>query len=242
MNATKITKLLTIDGVGKDVVFDGFDFTEDGFVKVLNAGSVTFRNCRVYGLNVSGAAKNYWLRVDSSDPVKIVVEHCFFGDNPTVEDCKLYNLIEPHAVMKDGSGVCENYFTKDVCTHNTVNVYAAEENAGIAINDNVFEMSAGTIRIGVQGEPVCVIDIDRNKVLANNPAYADEDQGLVTVQPYAKKTSTFANMTVNMNGNVCPADQLIYGYSGKNDTVLTADNMPSIYINGEKIEAPIYHQ
>ena len=52
MNVTKITELLTIDGAGKEVVLDGLDFTENGYVKVLNAKSVLIQNCRVYGLNV----------------------------------------------------------------------------------------------------------------------------------------------------------------------------------------------
>lgn len=240
MDCTKITKLLTIDAPKKDVVFDGVDFTEDGFVKVANANSVTFRNCRVYKLNTSGAAKNYWLLVNTTDPIRIAVELCFFGGNPRSAGA-VYNLLEPHAILSDGSLVSQNYFVGDCCTHNAVNIYGAEDGSRLEVDRNVFELSAGTVRIGVKGKPECLIDVSGNRVLANNPAYTDEDAGIVTVQPYGKSTSTFANMTVTMDGNECPSEQLIYGYYGSADTVLTDDKMPRILVDGAEIKAPIYH-
>ena len=240
MNVTKITELLTIDGVGKEVVLDGFDFTENGYVKVLNAKSVLIQNCRVYGLNVDGAQKNYWFRVDSASPVKVVVRNCFLGDSKG-SNGSMYNLFEPHVVLSDGSSFSENYFTKDCCTHNAVNIYGVAEGAHILVNDNVFEVSAGTVRVGPQGEPHCTIEVSRNKVLANNERYTEADFGIVTVQPYGKQTPTFKNMTVLMDGNSCPSEQLIYGYSGAQDTTLNTENMPTIYVDGEQLQAPIYH-
>lgn len=240
MNVTKITELLTIDGAGKTVVLDGFDFTENGYVKILNAEDVVVRNCRVYGLNVEDAKKNYWLKAESSSPVKIEVKNCFFGDS-IGSNGNMYNLIEPHVVLSDGSSFSENYFTAKCCIHNTINLYGAAEGAKILVNENVFESSAGTVRIGVQGVPHCTIEVSRNKVLANNEMYTEADFGIVTVQPYGKQTETFENMTVLMDGNSCPSEQLIYGYSGQQDTVLTDENMPKIYVNGELIHAPIYH-
>ena len=35
--ATKITKPITINGEGKTVIFDGFDFTKEGYIRVINA-------------------------------------------------------------------------------------------------------------------------------------------------------------------------------------------------------------
>lgn len=240
MGITKITELMTINGSGKNVVLDGFDFTANGYVKILNAASVEIRNCRVYGLNVESAAKNYWLRVDSSSPLKLKIEHCYFGGNPGVAGA-LYNLIEPNVVLADGTSICKNYFTKACCTHNAINLYGAAENAHIEVSGNVFEVSAGTIRVGVKGQPMCTIVMNDNVVRKHNTAYGLEDAGLVTVQPYNKQTPTFANMTIEMNGNRLPTEQIIYGYYGSKDTELTDDLMPTIYVDGELFTAPIYH-
>lgn len=49
MSNTRITNTLTINAPGKDVVFDGLDFTENGYIKVTAAKSVVVRNCRIYG-------------------------------------------------------------------------------------------------------------------------------------------------------------------------------------------------
>lgn len=240
MGITKITELMTIDGAGKSVVLDGFDFTGNGYVKVLNASGVEIRNCRVYGLNVENAKKNYWLRVDSSSPIKLTVERCYFGANPGVQGA-LYNFIEPNVVLADGTSISNNYFHKKCCTHNTINLYGAAENANITVSGNVFEESAGTIRIGVKGQPTCEIFMENNIVRRHNTAYGMEDSGLVTVQPYNKQTTSFANMTIQMNGNKLPTEQVIYGYSGSKDTELTDALMPVIYIDGELVSAPIYH-
>lgn len=240
MGVTKITELMTINGAGKSVVLDGLDFTGNGFVKILNASNVEIRNCRVYGLNVENAAKNYWLRVDSSSPLKLKIERCYFGANPGVQGA-LYNLIEPNVVLVDGTSICNNYFAKKCCTHNTINLYGAAENSHIYVSGNVFELSAGTVRVGVKGQPVCMITMDGNVVRKHDSAYSLEDAGLVTVQPYNKQTTTFANMTIEMNDNQLPTEQIIYGYSGSKDTELTDALMPVIYIDGEQVSAPIYH-
>lgn len=78
-------------------------------------------------------------------------------------------------------------------------------------------------------------------MLANNKRHTEADFGIVTVQPYGKQTPTFKNMTVLMSGNSCSNEQLIYGYSGAQDTTLNTENMPTIYVDGEQIQAPIYH-
>lgn len=240
MGVTKITELLTINGAGKSVVLDGFDFTGNGFVKILNAASVEIRNCRVYGLNVEGAKKNYWLKVDSSAPLKLTVENCFFGANPGVQGA-LYNLIEPNVYLASGSSFSNNYFHKQCCTHNAINLYGAVENAQIKVSGNVFEISAGTVRVGVKGQPVCTILMDGNAIKKHNTAYGLEDAGLVTAQPYGKQTTSFANMAIYMSNTKAPTEQIIYGYYGSNDTELTEARMPKIYVDGEQISAPIYH-
>ena len=124
--ATIISEKLTINGEGSNVVLDGFDFTGNGYVDVKNASAVTIKNCRVYGMNLAGATKNYWLHIYNDIPAKLVVENNFFGSNPTSGSNKMYNLIEPNAKLKNGSSVSDNYFVSDCCCHNFMNIYGCE--------------------------------------------------------------------------------------------------------------------
>ena len=236
--ATVISEKLTING--GDVVLDGLDFTGNGYVEVYGADSVTVKNCRVYGMNLP-SAKNYWLHIYGDIPVKLVIEHNFFGSNPTSGSNKMYNLIEPTAKLMNGSSVSDNYFVDDCCYHNFMNVYGCENNAIISINNNVVEMTAGGLRIGVKGEPVCTINVRNNKVLAINPAYSDVDQGLITVQGYGFQTTTFKNMTIIASGNELASEQVGYGWDDSGSLELNSDNMPKIILNGKIAEFPIYH-
>ena len=239
--ATVISEKLTINGAGSEVVLDGLDFTGNGYVDVKNASAVTIKNCRVYGMNLAGATKNYWLHIYNDIPAKLVVENNFFGSNPTSGSNKMYNLIEPNAKLKNGSSVSDNYFVSDCCCHNFMNIYGCENNSVVNINNNVIEMTAAGLRIGVQGEPVCTINTKNNKVLAINPAYSDADQGLITIQGYGFQTSTFENMTVIMSGNELPCEQVAYGWYDSGSLVLTDENMPKVILNGKVVNLPIYH-
>ena len=237
--ATIISEKLTINGDGSKVVLDGFDSTGNGYVDVKNASSVIIKNCRVYGMNCEGTAKNYWLHIYNDIPVKLVVENNFFGDNAGTNG-KMYNLIEPTAQFMNGSSISDNYFTAGCCSHNIINVYGVVDNSEININGNVVEMTAGGIRIGVKGDKTCSINVRGNKVLATNPVYTAEDQGLVTIQPYNKETTSFANMTIAMSCNELPCEQIIYaGYTSK-DTVLTSETMPKVIIDGKIANVTIY--
>lgn len=239
MGNTVISEKLIVNGVDSDVVFDGFDFTANGYVEIKNAQSVTIKNCRVFGLSCESAAKNYWLRVFNDIPVKLVIENCFFGDNPAGSG-KLYNLIEPTAQLANGSSISNNYFSEGCCTHNIINVYGAVDGANIAINGNVIEMTAGGIRIGIKGDKVCKVNIRNNIVLATNPAYDDADQGLVTIQPYNKQTVSFGGVTLALSGNVVPCDQIVYAGYKSTDTVLNEITMPEVIVNGKIVDVPIY--
>ena len=102
--ATKIIDKLVIDGKGSAVVFDGLDFTASGYVEVKNAGSITIKNCRVYNLDLVDV-KNYWLKIFGDIEVKLVIENCFFGSNPSANGRMVYNLIEPTAKLMNGSSI-----------------------------------------------------------------------------------------------------------------------------------------
>lgn len=250
--ATVISDKLTIDGAGAEVVLDGFDFTTNGYVEVKNASVVVIQNCRVYNMNLDGADKNYWLRIYNDIPVRLVVEHNFFGNHtgnkgdlgsslPMLpRTVQMYNLIEPNAKLMQGSSISNNYFAADCCTHNIINVYGCDDGASVDISGNVIEETAGGIRIGVKGAPTCRINIRDNKVLAANPDYEDIYQGLVTLQPYGKQTTSFADMTVVMSGNELPVEQLAYAYCGSNDLTLTDDVMPKLIVNGKVSTFTIY--
>lgn len=237
--ATVISEKLTINAEGSDIVLDGLDFTSNGYVDIKNTSSIVIKHCRVYGMNCEDTTKNYWLRIYNDIPVKLIVENNFFGDNAGVNG-KMYNLIEPTAQFMNGSSISNNYFTAGCCTHNIINVYGAVDNSEININGNIVEMTAGGVRIGVKGDKACTINVRNNKVLATNPAYADEDQGLVTIQPYGTQTTSFSKMTIAVSGNVLPCEQIVYaGYNSK-DTVLTDETMPKVIIDGKVVNVTIY--
>lgn len=225
--STKFTELVAIDAAGGDVVFDGVDFTLNAYIEVRNANSLTIRNCRFYKMNLPGA-KNYLFKVIGDIPCKLVVEQCFFGDNPKNGSNTLYNILELNAQLKTGSSFSKNYFTADSCTHNHINVYGASETAKIFIDDNVFEQNAG-IRIGVKGEPACTIYLRRNE----NKAVAEGAiENLILLQPYGNKTTSFANMTIVCDGNKTVGEDFpIMWYCGKNDLQLTDELMPAIVDN-----------
>ena len=67
------------------------------------------------------------------------------------------------------------------------------------------------------------------------PEYA----GLLLIQPVGPKTTSFANMTVNLDNNKCLSNkdaQLFYIYCAPTDIVLNETNCPNIFVNGVKQE------
>ena len=237
---TVINQKVTIHADGKEIVFDGFDFTQDGYVEVYGAKSVKIINCRIYNLTTDGVSRGLWLHIYNDIPCKVIIENNFFGGNPGINGGRVYNLLEMTATLTDGSRICNNWFEGDCCTHNTVNIYGAEDGANVAVNGNVFTTSAGTIRVGVKGNKTCNINMSRNTILANNTDYNESDFGLLTIQNYAKETISMENIIITMNGNKMPCSQIAYGYCGANDTPLTQENMPIIMVNGVRTEVPIY--
>ena len=238
--ATIISEKLTINGAGSEVVLDGFDFTGNGYVDIKNTDSVIIKNCRIYNMNLP-STKNYWLHIYNDISVRLIIENNFFGSNPTIDSNKMHNLIEPTAKLKSGSSISNNYFVSDCCSHNFMSIYGCTDNAVININNNIIEMTAAGLRIGIKGEPVSTINIKNNKVLAINPAYSDVDQGLVTIQGYGFSTTTFKNLTLIMNGNELPCEQIAYGWYDSGSLILNDENMPKVILNGKVVNLPIYH-
>lgn len=237
--ATVISEKLTINGVGSEVVLDGFDFTGNGYVDIKNASSVVIKNCRVYGITPT-AAKSFWLRVYNDIPVKLVVENCFFGSNPASGSNKMYNLFEPNAKLENGSSFSNNYFKADCCTHNICNIYGCVDGAIVNVNENYFELN-NSVRIGVKGDAACIINIKYNFIDSNNPTGSPDYDGIACIQPYGKQTTSFANMRVVLSGNVLPEGQIIYAYSGSADTMMDETTIPEVIVDGKKHNLAIYH-
>lgn len=231
--ATKFTQLVTVNAPSKDVVFNGVDFTKDALVKIVSAASVTFKNCRFYGLNPN-AAKTFGLIANSGSALKLVIENCFFGDNPAVDTNVLYNLMELNAAVSDGTSVSNNYFTKACCTHNQINMYDAGEEAIIKINGNYTEYSANMVRLGLKGSPKCTIMMENNTYLTTDASENGDYAGLCLIQPYSSSTVSFNDMVVKMNKTVNRSgdDQLIYIYAAGTDTKFNKEtNYPKVYID-----------
>lgn len=225
ITSTRFTSKVVIDGEDVDVVFDGVDFTGNGYVEIKNARSVTFKNCRVYGI-IPDKAKSYWLSgFDFEKTIKLVMETCFFGANPNDGTNKLYNLIEPQFILADGSSFSYNYFHDGCCTHNMVSLYGFAENANVNVNGNSFDING--IRIGNVGNPVCTLNMKNNVVKS---VISDVYAGVCVIQSYPNKTTSFSNMQIVMKDNTVPTDRVYYIYPGK-DLDITEETAPKMSLN-----------
>ena len=228
-----ISNKVTINAPGEDIVFDGLDFTGNGFVTILAANSVTLKNCRVYGLANTGVSGQAFIDSKNCPEVKVIIENCFMGDNANV-----YNHINLDAFLKDGSSFSENYFTLDSCTHNHMSFYNVAEKALIKICENVIENRDGGVRLGQRGNVECTFNISKNEIIGEP---VEPWVGFVCVQPSNMLTESFAKCTINMNGNKYGADRMIYGYSGSKDTMLDETNAPTVFIDGVETVLEIMH-
>lgn len=222
------------------VVISGVTFTEKSIINVNGANDITFKNCRFLAIDpdksqtllISGN------KVDTENPVLIQIENCYFGSNGSNEIGSMYNLINMHNKVASGSYIRNCYFAKEVCTHNIINIYNVEEDAVIEINNNYFEYSANAIRLSIYGESKCVFNIYDNVYEKSDEMYP-EYAGLVLIQPVGKSTTSFSNMTVNLDNNKCLANknsQLYYIYCGGNDLQVNETNCPNIFVDGIKQE------
>lgn len=238
---TKITEKMIIDAANGSIVLNGLDFTKNGYVEILNASSVIIKNCRVYGLNCEDAAKNYWMKVIGDIPVKISIVHTFFGANPGKKGT-LHNLLELNAKLKGNSMISSNWFTADCCTHNSINIYGAEEDAVIYVNNNHFADMAKQMRIGIKEAPKCKIISNGNDCIVKDTSPEGvEWANLALVQPYGKKTTTFENLEISMKDNKLSSDlpDPIVAYFGGGDTPMGVTSSPKVTLDGKDFKIPI---
>ena len=236
-NETVIDGTLIIDG-DSNVKLTGLTFTNNSLIEVKNNGTLTMSNCKVVDVEPD-AQKSFIIKSIQANPVKLVIENCYFGTNGTNSIGSIYNGFELNCTLKDGSSISNNYFAAEVCTHNVINIYAVEEGATVYINNNHFEYSANAIRIGIKGEPTCTIVCDGNSYDATDAVYVDY-AGLLLVQPYGKQTTSFANCTIKINNTVHSDDlQLYYLYAGSGDMQFTDSNKPIIIVDGVTEVQPV---
>lgn len=216
-----------------DVTINGVTLTEGSLVLTDQPKAIHFSNCKF--VNMTSTGKTFLLRGNGFKDTStlVTIENCYFGSNTSDVTNYLYNLFECNMKLADGSSFSNNYFAKECCTHNMINIYDVEDGATITIEGNTFEYSANAIRFGATGSPKCTVNITNNTFLETDstPEYA----GLMFVQPYGTQTVTMEDTVINIDNTTCPPNydgQLFYVYCGENDTQLTEETYPKIYVNG----------
>ncbi len=220
---TVITGTITIQD-GACVVFNGLTLSDKAKITLKGKCCLSLINCRI--LNIGNG--NTLISSDFDCNAEMYISDCYFGTNAG----NIYNALNLNCKLSD-TVIVDNYFAADVCTHNIINIYNADDNAQIYIYRNTFEKSANAIRVGIIGEPVCRIRCDGNTYNSTdeNERYA----GLMIIQPYEKHTTSFANCHISIN-NTTHSDPypVYYLYADKNDMQFDDTNKPVITIDGQK--------
>ena len=230
--ATVFKKPVTINAPDKDVIINGMDFTEEALLTFTAAKSITVKNCRFYNLKPN-AVKTMMI-IGSANPVKVVIENCFFGNNPAIDKNLMYHVVEGNFTLATGSSFSNNYFKSGACTHNAISIYNVEDNAVIACNNNYFEYSGCGFRVGIKGAAKCTINMRGNTYKTTDPSSGYEYAGLLTIQPYAKETTSFNDVVIKMadTRNLTDRKQVVMLYANKTDTPFDkSTNYPKVYIN-----------
>jgi len=225
---------------GASVKLTGVALTADALVNLNDAKEIELTNCILTNLVADASTTNAEsaLEFKPGPTTKVVIKGCYFGDCNSENGKKLYNLINIHSTIADGSEISDNYFADSTSSHNIINIYNAVPNSVINIENNVFEKSANAIRIGVSDDDICTININNNTYNATD---ADEAwAGLVIIQPRSNST-TMANLTVNINNttNNSGIDQLWYKYTPSTNMQFDETNVPTVIVDGVVESAPV---
>lgn len=220
---TVIAGKITIQD-GANVVLSGLTLSKDAKIVLEGDCELTLINCRVLNLNNGGVRSIISSGFNCN--AKIHINGCYFGSNTDI-----YNAFNFNCKLTEAE-IADNYFAADVCSHNIINIYNVDEGTNILINRNIFEKSANAIRVGIIGEPQCLIYCEGNKYNATdvNKDYA----GLMIIQPYEKQTTSFANCQIVLNNTVhSDSYPIYYLYTGENDMQFNDKNKPVITIDGK---------
>ena len=231
---TVCNKPITVNASNGIVIFDGIDFTGEALISLNDAKEVYFKNCRFYKLTPS-TKKTMAINSKSSVEMKLVVEKCFFGENPNVGTNAVYHILEGNIKAADGSSFSENYFVKGCNTHNAINFYDVVDGATIGINKNVFEYSGSAVRLGIKGAAKATFLMNGNKYLTTDPSEGGDWAGFLTIQPYGKSTTSWNDVTIKLSNteNKSGMKQLVVFFANPADTHFDrTKNFPKLYVDG----------
>lgn len=231
---TVCNKPITVNASNGIVIFDGIDFTGEALISLNDAKEVYFKNCRFYKLTPN-TKKTMAINSKSSVEMKLVVEKCFFGENPNVGTNAVYHILEGNIKAADGSSFSENYFVKGCNTHNAINFYDVVNGATIGINKNVFEYSGSAVRLGIKGAAKATFLMNGNKFLATDPSEGGDWAGFLTIQPYGKSTTSWNDVTIKLSNteNKSGVKQLVAFFANSTDTHFDrTKNFPKLYVDG----------
>lgn len=231
---TVCNKPITVNASNGIVIFDGIDFTGEALISLNDAKEVYFKNCRFYKLTPS-TKKTMAINSKSSVEMKLVVEKCFFGENPNVGTNAVYHILEGNIKAADGSSFSENYFVKGCNTHNAINFYDVVDGATIGINKNVFEYSGSAVRLGIKGAAKATFLMNGNKYLTTDPSEGGDWAGFLTIQPYGKSTTSWNDVTIKLSNteNKSGVKQLVVFFANSSDTHFDrTKNFPKLYVDG----------
>lgn len=213
--------------------FDCVEFTGDAKI-VVNQGvdMLNIGGCTFGGHNMATGKKEYLIHVKGESEIQLNINDCMFNEEPK----ESYNLIEILGILKDGSSITGNYFNTKCVAHNCISIYNAVDGANILIAGNHYGPDVYKNRLGLKGNPQNV-KITFQDNISDDPA-PDTWAGLLMIQPYGSATESMAGVTLVFDNNDNKGNPFCYLYAGKSDTQWTADNVPTIYIDGEKIAVP----
>ena len=231
---TVCNKPITVNASEGVVIFDGIDFTGEALITLNGAKEVYFKNCRFYKLTPN-TKKTMAITSKASIELKLVVEKCFFGENPSIDTNAVYHILEGNFKAANGSSFSENYFVKGCNTHNAINFYDVVDGATIGVNKNVFEYSGSAVRLGIKGAAKATFLMNGNTYLATDTSSGGEWAGFLTVQPYGKVTTSWNDVTIKISNteNKSGYKQLVVFFANDSDTHYDrTKNFPKLYIDG----------
>lgn len=230
-NETVISGKVSVSGTS-EIKMDGIVLTDNALLSLGTASEASIKNCIVTALEPD-AAKSFVV-LTGTEPTKLNINGCYFGDNPTTSVGRFRNTLELNCLLKDGTVIANNYFTEGCATNNDICIYNVEDGATITIYNNVWAKSGNGIRIGPCGNKTCTINIRNNTWYDTDESDDGMWAGLVIVQPYGSVTTSMKNVTINIydNNNLSTSDQVFYLYANRSDMRFTEDTVPTITVNG----------